>query len=135
MVRLSWDELLPEEEGTEQAVAPAPPAPASQMRRGPAPSPDPAPAEDAEKPKWKRLERKYLLLRPEQITELDTLARQIQRRKREAGRAGEGERVTANTLVRAMVTVGLEHGEALQGADEEEVLASLRAALAAVAEA
>jgi hypothetical protein len=74
-----------------------------------------------ELPKYKRLERKELLIWPDQITRLSVLARTLNRSK-----DGPGERITANTLVRVAVAHLLDgHAAMLAGATEEELLRSL----------
>lgn len=65
--------------------------------------------------------RKETFLRPEVITELDQLARALQR----SARKGE-RRITANTLLRVVADLLLEDKESLNGSTEPELLASLR---------
>ena len=73
-----------------------------------------------ELPKYLRLERKELLIWPDQITQLSILARSLNRR-----RGGEGERITTNTLIRVFVAAGLARAGELAGATEEELRRSL----------
>lgn len=73
-----------------------------------------------ELPKYLRLERKELLIWPDQITRLSILARTLNRR-----RGAEGERITTNTLIRVFVAAGLARAEELAGATEEELRQSL----------
>ena len=73
-----------------------------------------------ELPKYLRLERKELLIWPDQITQLSILARTLNRR-----RGGEGERITTNTLIRVFVAAGLARAGELAGATEEELRRSL----------
>ncbi len=67
--------------------------------------------------------RKEAFLRPEVITELDQLARALQR----SARKGE-RRITANTLLRVAADLLLEEKAYLRGSTEAELLASLRRA-------
>jgi hypothetical protein len=73
-----------------------------------------------ELPKYLRLERKELLIWPEQITNLSILARTLNRK-----RGGAGERITTNTLIRVFVAAGLAQAGELAGATEEELRRSL----------
>ncbi|MGH3217913.1 MAG: hypothetical protein ACRDPY_04145 [Streptosporangiaceae bacterium] len=73
-----------------------------------------------ELPKYLRLERKELLIWPDQITNLSILARALNRR-----RGGEGERITTNTLIRVFVATGLDRAGELAGTTEEELRRSL----------
>lgn len=65
--------------------------------------------------------RKEAFLRPEVITDLDQLARALQR----SARKGE-RRITANTLLRVAADLLLENKAYLNGSTEAELLASLR---------
>ena len=65
--------------------------------------------------------RKEAFLRPEVITELDQLARALQR----SARKGE-RRITANTLLRVAADLLLEDKAYLNGSTEAELRASLR---------
>lgn len=65
--------------------------------------------------------RKEAFLRPEVITDLDQLARSLQR----SARKGE-RRITANTLLRVAADLLLEERGLLHGSTEAELLASLR---------
>jgi len=73
-----------------------------------------------ELPKYLRLERKELLIWPDQITQLSILARSLNRR-----RGGEGERITTNTLIRVFVAAGLSRAGELAGTTEDELRRSL----------
>jgi len=73
-----------------------------------------------ELPKYLRLERKELLIWPDQITQLSILARSLNRKRR-----GEGERITTNTLIRVFVAAGLSRAGELAGATEDELRRSL----------
>jgi predicted GIY-YIG superfamily endonuclease len=70
--------------------------------------------------KYRQMERKELLIWPEQITDLSILMRQINR-----SRGGEGERITINTLIRVAVTLLLSRCQDLTGSTEEELRHSL----------
>jgi hypothetical protein len=87
----------------------------SRRAAGPAPPPD--------LPKYKRLERKELLIWPDQITELSIRARSLNRIRRDRG--GEGERITQNTLIRVAVALLLSRAGELAGSTEEELRHSL----------
>jgi hypothetical protein len=81
----------------------------------------PAPASSPEAlPKYLQLERKELLIWPDQITELSILARSLNRNR---GRAGE--RITQNTLIRVAVALLLSRAAELSGTTEEELRESL----------
>lgn len=142
MARFSLKDLA-DQENADQAEdgtpPPPPPAPAEHMRRQDqhpntdtdqepdSASPTVQPGQDQE-PKWTRLERKAVLLWPDQVTHLAEVRRNLQRRKRTSGRAGR-ERITDATLIRVALALLLEHQEDLDGADEQELTDSLRKAL------
>jgi hypothetical protein len=67
-------------------------------------------------PKYLRLERKELLIWPDQITDLSILARVLNR-----NRGGAGERITTNTLIRVAVALLLSRSQDLAGTTEEEL--------------
>jgi hypothetical protein len=71
-------------------------------------------------PKYLRLERKELLVWPDQITSLSILARVLNRT-----RGGAGERITTNTLIRVAVALRLSRSQDLAGTTEEELRRSL----------
>lgn len=73
-----------------------------------------------ELPKYLRLERKEFLAWPDQLTRLSILARVLNR-----NRGGQGERITANTLIRVAIALLLSHEEELGGATEDELRRSL----------
>lgn len=77
-------------------------------------------AEVPELPKYLRLERKELLIWPDQITSLSILARVLNR-----NRGGAGERITQNTLIRVAVALLLSRSQDLAGTTEEELRRSL----------
>jgi hypothetical protein len=79
-------------------------------------SPAPAPG----LPKYLRLERKELLIWPDQITSLSVLARVLNR-----NRGGAGERITTNTLIRVAAALLLSRAQDLAGTTEEELRRSL----------
>ena len=71
-------------------------------------------------PKYLRLERKELLIWPDQVTSLSVLARVLNRNRRSAG-----ERITINTLIRVAVALLLSRSQDLAGTTEEELRRSL----------
>jgi hypothetical protein len=71
-------------------------------------------------PKYLRLERKELLIWPDQITSLSVLARVLNRNRR-----GAGERITTNTLIRVAASLLLSRSQDLAGTTEEELRRSL----------
>ena len=71
-------------------------------------------------PKYLRLERKELLIWPDQITNLSILARVLNRT-----RGGAGERITTNTLIRVAVALLMSRSKDLAGTTEEELRRSL----------
>ncbi len=71
-------------------------------------------------PKYLRLERKELLIWPDQVTSLSILARVLNRNRRSAG-----ERITINTLIRVAVAFLLSRAQDLAGTTEEELRRSL----------
>ena len=89
------------------------------MRPAGAPEPRP-PAEVPGLPKYLRLERKELLIWPDQITQLSILARVLNRNRR-----GAGERITTNTLIRVAAALLLSRSQDLAGTTEEELHRSL----------
>ena len=92
--------------------------PKSRPRRpqGQAPAAVPAPG----LPKYLRLERKELLIWPDQITGLSILARRLNR-----NRGGAGERITTNTLIRVAAALLLSRSQDLSGTTEDELRRSL----------
>ena len=71
-------------------------------------------------PKYLRLERKELLIWPDQITSLSILARVLNR-----NRDAAGERITSNTLIRVAVALLLSRSQDLAGTTEDELRRSL----------
>jgi hypothetical protein len=90
-----------------------------QARQSAAPAPQ-ASAGIPGLPKYLRLERKELLIWPDQITNLSILARVLNRNRR-----GAGERITTNTLIRVAVALLLSRSQDLVGTTEEELRRSL----------
>lgn len=73
------------------------------------PQPTPAPAAPDSTPglpKWRQMERKDVLLRPDQIADLTELRRRLQRQQTD-----RTERLTDNTLIRAAIDMllGYQH--------------------------
>jgi hypothetical protein len=93
-------------------------------RRAPARATPDAPAQAPGLPKYKRLERKELLIWPDQMTQLSIRARSLNRERRDRGLTA-GERITANTLIRVAVALLLSRAGELAGATEEELRRSL----------
>jgi len=111
----------------EGAPAPAPPkAPARTRRAGapraarPAPGSRTAGVTESQTAKWKGLERKELRLRADQLDELARLRRMLNRQ-----RAGDGERITENTLIRVAVDMLLSRTDRLRGTTEDELRKSV----------
>jgi hypothetical protein len=75
---------------------------------------------ESQTPKWKRLERKELRLRADQLDELARLRRSLNRQ-----RGGEGERITENTLIRVAVDLLLAQAGRLRGTTEDELRESV----------
>jgi len=88
-------------------------------RQSAAPAPQ-APAGIPVLPKYLRLERKELLIWPDQITNLSILARVLNK-----NRGGAGERITINTLIRVAVALLQSRSQDLAGTTEEELRRSL----------
>lgn len=76
--------------------------------------------EVSEVPKYLQLERKEVRLRLDQLDELTSLVRRLNR-----ARKGKGERLTENTLIRVAIDLLLKNADQLQGFTEDELLASL----------
>lgn len=70
--------------------------------------------------RWQQLERKEARLGAEQWDELSRLTRQLNR-----ARAGAGERITDNTLIRVAIDLLLEHRDVLRGTTEDELRRSV----------
>ena len=110
----------------EGAQAPAPPKAPARTRRAapraarPAPESRTAGVTESQTAKWKGLERKELRLRADQLDELARLRRTLNRQ-----RAGDGERITENTLIRVAVDMLLSRAGRLRGTTEDELRKSV----------
>lgn len=80
---------------------------------------EPAPAESSEVPKYLTFARKDTRLHEDQLDELATLTRKLNRRRK------GGERLTDNTLIRIAVDMLLERSGELQGNTEDELRKSV----------
>jgi hypothetical protein len=78
------------------------------------------PGPSAGLPKYLRLERKELLIWPEQITSLSILTCVLNR-----NRGGAGERIITNTVIRVATALLLSRSQELAGTTEEELRRSL----------
>jgi hypothetical protein len=67
-------------------------------------------------PKWRTLERKELFVRADQLATLTELRRRLNR-----VRAGSGERITENTLIRVAVDLLIAEADQLNGTTEQEL--------------
>ena len=74
-----------------------------------------------ELPKYQTLDRKETRLRADQIEALNTLTKDLNRKRR-----SKGERLTDNTLIRVAVDLLLSRSSELQGITEEELRQSLK---------
>lgn len=99
-------------DAAERAVPPV-------LQPDPGPGAQP-PASPPGLPKYLRLERKELLIWPDQVTSLSVLARVLNRNRRSAG-----ERITINTLIRVAAALLLSRSQDLAGTTEEEFRRSL----------
>ena len=75
-------------------------------------------------PLYLELTRKEARFRQDQLNDLTTLTRQLNRR-----RASTGERITDNTLIRVAVDMMLRVADSLDGATEAELLSAVSAKL------
>ncbi len=73
-----------------------------------------------EVPKYLTLVRKEARLREDQLDNLTSLTRSLNRKRR-----GTGERITENTLIRVAVDLLLDKSDQLKGTTEQELLASV----------
>lgn len=89
-------------------------------------SPVPEEAPIAQEPLYLRLERKEARLREDQIADLSAHARRLNRAK-----AGGGERITENTLIRVAIDLLLTQMSYVQGRDEAELRNSVTSRLTA----
>ncbi|MFL9458657.1 MULTISPECIES: hypothetical protein [Nostocales] len=101
----------PEEPTLPQA---APPSPVASVPTQPEPE-----TEESNIPKYLQLVRKEARLREDQIEQLTTLARKINRRRK------GGERITENTLIRIAVDLLLSKQQELAGTTEAELYQTL----------
>lgn len=111
---------VPDAENASPAPQPKPPA-GSRRAAGPPREPrsrqsGTAGVTESQTPKWKGLERKELRLRADQLDELAKLRRALNRQ-----RAGDGERITENTLIRVAVDMLLGCADRLRGTTEDEL--------------
>jgi hypothetical protein len=106
--------------------APVPPKAPARTRRAapraarPGPESRTAGVTESQTAKWKGLERKELRLRADQLDELARLRRTLNRQ-----RAGDGERITENTLIRVAVDMLLSRADRLRGTTEDELRKSV----------
>lgn len=83
------------------------------------------PDDGSARPRYLRLERKDVLFESAQVVGLYMAVRRLQHARRKK----PGERITENTLVRVAARVLLDHADALSGITEDELTASLYAAI------
>ncbi|MBX3196454.1 MAG: hypothetical protein KF727_15320 [Microbacteriaceae bacterium] len=104
-----------------KAAAPKPAA-GKRPRRSPAPRAAAPTAPEAVQnlPPYLRFERKESRLRPDQLTQLSTRARQLNK-----ARHAEADRITDNTLIRVAVDLLLSRADELAGGDEDGLRRSL----------
>jgi hypothetical protein len=107
----------PEVQSTEVSSAPGGGRPPQRAPAGPEAQTSASPSG---LPKYLRLERKELLIWPDQVTNLSILARVLNRNRR-----GAGERITTNTLIRVATALLLSRSQDLAGTTEEELRRSL----------
>lgn len=138
--RRSLSDLLSDVDAN-AAQPPAPSGPPPSSHRGgrdpgaPAARPNPPPArrppeaatpagpdrQAPEVPKYRTLDRKELLARPDQLEELFALRRRLNKKRA----AREGERITENTLIRVAVDLLLAQADLLAGTSEDELRESV----------
>lgn len=82
-----------------------------------------------EEPLYRRLERKEVRFRADQIEQLTKLARRIGRERRGKPAADSVDRITENTLVRVAVDFLLKYEGQLRGTDESSLLQALQTAV------
>lgn len=75
-------------------------------------------------PKYLTLERKEVRLSASQLDALTMITRRLNR-----SRAGRGERITDNTLIRVAIEMLIQHSTKLEGITEEELLESYKRAI------
>lgn len=69
---------------------------------------DQPPGAEQIKPKWQTLDKVTVLLSSEQKQRLDGITRKLMKHRANATRGAEKERLTANTLIRALIDIFLE---------------------------
>lgn len=117
--------------GEQAAAAPVKPAapqiprrqsrPASRSAAAPRPAPrQQAPVADSDPARWTDFEPKTTRLRPDQRTALNQVARRLT-----VAKAGAGERITDNTLIRVAIDLLLEREHAITGTTEAEIRAAV----------
>ncbi len=132
MAKVSLTSLLTETKPTGEPSVEEPAAPSPRPKRA-RPEAEPAPETkratpsrgstraqpkppEPELPRYLQLERKETRLRADQVNELTMLTRRLNR-----SRAGVGERITENTLIRVAVDLLLDRAESLAGTTENEL--------------
>lgn len=105
-------------------VAVSEPKPARSRAAGSVRAIKAAPEPPPSLPLYLELTRKEARFRQDQLNDLTTLTRQLNRR-----RASTGERITDNTLIRVAVDMLLKVADALDGATEAELLSAVSARL------
>lgn len=91
------------------------PEPASQR-----PEPAAAATPSASIPRYLQLDRKETRIRAGQYEELTLLSRRLNRK-----RAGKGERITENTLIRVAIDLLFDRADDISGVDEEQIRKSV----------
>jgi hypothetical protein len=110
----------PTEPGPTATVSAPQPRPAARRPSRPSRAAGTTGLTESQTPKWRRLERKELRLRADQLDDLARLRRGLNRK-----RGGEGERITENTLIRVAVDLLLGHSGQLHGTTEDELRESV----------
>lgn len=111
----------PAEEATQPTAPPKAPARAARNTEPPAAPPEPPriPTVTAAA-RWIEFERKETRQRLDQLQWLES-----KRKELNAARAGRGERLTDNTLIRVAIDLLMKHGDELDGTTEDELRSSL----------
>lgn len=110
--------------GAALQVAVSEPKPARSRAAGSVRAIKAAPEPPPSLPLYLELTRKEARFRQDQLNDLTTLTRQLNRR-----RASTGERITDNTLIRVAVDMLLKVADSLDGATEAELLSAVSARL------
>lgn len=114
-------EVSPEPEPEPQPAKPKKQARSAKPRRAPKARSAATPADSADaQPAYLRFHRKESRLRFDQLTELNTRARQLNAQKNP-----DADRITDNTLIRVAVDLLLARADELSGGDEAELRQSL----------